>query len=430
MKVTIGATTYTAIKNLSFAPEIDIAGSEVPINEFEVDIITNDAVNVGQFAYLYDDLDNLWAKYWIIYAEHEDAQIVHLKAQSQIKLLERRMLPAVMYSAEPLSDVLDDIFDEIGTSEYTLDSSLSNATISGFCPNQSCKTRLQWVCFVSRAYIKSFFSDKIEILPVDETETFIPIDKTYWKPSISYTDYVTRVRARAYTFTQGTPSTTDEWVSDGTDTYIVTSTTVSVANPDAPVSALTHEVTIDDIYLIDNNNISAILSYLATYYFKRMQLDISVINNAEYIPGDKVIAYQDEYNLVSGYIKKCEFTTGVQAKARISLAPVEVKESATITVRPNIEIPDVPDIIINDWDYLLPTEYNYEIELPWIDTIINGHRYIMRPTVDKITGTVSQSVLINAYYEEALDYFENNLHIISVDGVVLDSEDESRVVIE
>ena len=436
MKVIIASIEYTAIDNLSFAPEISVTGSEIPINEFELDVITTDNVDVGQFAYLYDDLDNLWAKYWIVYAEHADEQIVHLKAQSQLKLLERRMLDAVMYVSEPLSDILTDIFYELGSSEYSLDNALSSTTISGFCPEQSAKTRLQWVCFVSGAYVKSFFSDKINILQVDTTATFIPINKTFWKPTSSYTNYVTRVRARKYSYVQGTPSATDKWVAcveniGGIPTtvyYIESSETISIANEDVPSGTLTHEITIDDITIINDSNVSAILSYLSTYYFKRMKLEFDTINNAEYIPGDFVIAYQDESNLVSGYIEKAEYLFGTQARAKIKLAPVDVVESAVITIvyhYGNITI-------LGKQSYTFPIGYSYEIENPWFDTIIGSIRYVFRPESESVTGTVMADATIDVYYDSVLEYeyTTSTLHIISVDGVNVSETDSSRLVIE
>lgn len=82
MYVTINQTDYTALRNLSFAPETDVTGNAVPINEFSVEIITDDNISYGQYAWLYDDRDNLWAKYWIIYAERISADAVAIRAQS------------------------------------------------------------------------------------------------------------------------------------------------------------------------------------------------------------------------------------------------------------------------------------------------------------------------------------------------------------
>ena len=74
MYVTIDLTDYSTIRNLSFSPQTDVTGNSLPINEFSVDIVTDDDISFGQYAELYDDLDNLWAKYWINYAERLDAE--------------------------------------------------------------------------------------------------------------------------------------------------------------------------------------------------------------------------------------------------------------------------------------------------------------------------------------------------------------------
>ena len=59
MKIVINSTNYTEIKDLKFAPETDVTGIEAVINEFSAEIITDDDIDVGVNAYLYDDLNNL-----------------------------------------------------------------------------------------------------------------------------------------------------------------------------------------------------------------------------------------------------------------------------------------------------------------------------------------------------------------------------------
>ena len=73
MKCVIGGNTYTAVDSLGFSPQADLTGNSLPINKFEVRLFTNDVISYGQFAELRDDLDNLWARYWISYAERIEA---------------------------------------------------------------------------------------------------------------------------------------------------------------------------------------------------------------------------------------------------------------------------------------------------------------------------------------------------------------------
>ena len=88
MKIIINSTTYSGLKNLSYSPETDVFGNSLPINEFRADIITTDDIAMSQWAELRDDLNALWAKYWIVYAERIDRQTVRIQAQSALRLLE------------------------------------------------------------------------------------------------------------------------------------------------------------------------------------------------------------------------------------------------------------------------------------------------------------------------------------------------------
>ena len=424
MYVIIDLTTYSRVRNLSFAPQTDVTGSAVPINEFSLEIVTTDDIGFGQYAELYDDRDNLWAKYWIYYAEHITDNIVQIKARSDIWLLDGVTLDAVLYSGEAISNVLDDLMVRqtgapglVAPVDYTLDSSLSGITISGFCPQQTARARLQWVCFVAGAYIKTFFNDEIEILPIDATSALVPLDRTYWRPTVTYKDHVTAVKVIAYTFTQGTPQTTDKWVTDGTNYYIITEQEYTLANSAAPSSAPDNVVTVSGVYLVNSNNVSGILSHIAPLYFKRTEVQLDVVDNADYIPGDKLTVYADEDTLFTGYAKDLSFSFGVQAKASMLLTAAESVTGAKLVI---LYMWD--DMQIGRAEYTFPVGYSYTIQNLFIDWTMNGHQYVFRPTTATVTGTMtSAGATETVNYAVALDLFEGVLHVISVDSVTVDS---------
>ena len=128
---------YTDIKHLDFSPQVDLVCDALPINEFSVDILTDDDISAGQRAELRDNDDNLWARYWIDYSERVDKDTVHIRARSEITLLDGVELGETMFVSTPLSTALDAIMvREAGGGldapiPYTLDSALSNATVVG-----------------------------------------------------------------------------------------------------------------------------------------------------------------------------------------------------------------------------------------------------------------------------------------------------------
>ena len=441
MKITIGNTTYTKIKSLSFSPETDITGDTVPINNFEAVIVTRDVLNpnvtYGAWAYLYDDLDNLWARYWISYAEHEEIDTIRIIAHDQLAFLDQRKLPATMYD-DGISVILGDIF---GSMTYVVDESLADVIyyeeggvtqeviVSGFCPEQTARERLLWLCLVEGAYVQTYFCENITLRCLTDDTTFIPINKTFWKPSITYRDYVTAIKITYYSYTEGTPQTTDEWVTDGTDYYIQTASTFTLSNSYAPSGAPENVVEVDGITLINVDDVSNIALFLAKYYFNRTEVDMDVINNAEYKPGDKIVGYRDGLNLVSGYIQSADFTFGLQARSTLHVLGVTDVEGATLTILYIYE-DEYNEIQLDKQEFVLPVGYEYSITNPYIDQEMQNHRYVYIPQNEAAEGTVaSGGTEDEELYDIALDmnYEDNVLSIYSVDELELVEEEDTEV---
>jgi hypothetical protein len=415
MYLMVGETKYTQIKDISFAPETDISGDSLPINQFELNIVTPDSIAIGQYAELYDDMDKLWARYWIVYAEHITLQTLRVRAKSPVLLLSQRRLDAELWTAKPAPEAIAEAMQSM---PYTLDASFDNVTLTGFVPSQESRARIQWICFAIGAYVRTFFNDKIEILPIDETEELIPPDKTYYKPSVTFNDYVTTIQASAYSFTHGTPDVTDEYVEDSNGNYyIVNSQFVRLHNPDVPASAPEKTITIDGVYLVNNDNVSSILTYLSQMYFKRTEVDLDVINNGEYEPGAKVIIHVDDETMYAGRVASCDFAFGLQAKSKMHMVPTDMRESSTLDVTYTFN-----GVKVGRYHYRFPVDYAYSITCPYIDYQYNGHRYILRPTVTEISGTMtSEAQTITVPYVAALDYSDETLTVISVDDFTTES---------
>lgn len=424
MKLLIGNKTYSKLRGLKFDPAVDVTGSAVPINEFSCDVITEDDIDAMQYVELFDDADMLWAKYWIVYADRADVNTVTVKAQSSLKLLERRMLEAHMYDDEPVTNVIADIFNELGADSYVLDESFDEATLTGFVPYQSCKTRLQWVCFVLGAYIKSFFCETVEILPLEQTAKVIPLEKVYWKPNLVYGEYRTRISVTAYGYEQGTPGTTDTWVEDNNGVvYIQSQLNHGLRNPDIPVGTLTHETHYSDVTLVNDDNVDAILTRLGPSLFRRLSVEFQAINNGEYLPGARVIVFTDQTHAVEGYIEKADFSYGLQAASKIILTPAVTVECALLTV-----IYKYDDTEVERFEYYWPIGYPYEIDCPYFDVTWLGTRYILKPSVAKITGVLtSEGDTVVVPCTPVLEYRNGDLYIISVDDFTAE-EGTVRVV--
>ena len=431
MYLVVDEVEFSSLKNLSFSPQTDLTGSSIPINTFSVDVVTDQSISVGDYALLKDDLDNLWAKYIVTSAEKIDPETLRVECKSMLYLCEGYKLDAVMYNGASLASVLDFTLvvptEAQGitiTLDYTLDSSFSGQTITGYCPEQTPRERLVWICFCIGAYVKTYFNEQIEILPIPIAETSVPLEKTYWRPSLTYRDYVTSIKVKYYSFAAGTPATTDKYVTVGETHYIVTESAITLVNADAPSGLPKNELTVEGVYLIHQNNVNAILNFLARWHFKRQTIDAEVIDNAEFMPGQKLNVFTDPETIMSGYVDNASFSFGKQAKARLHLIATVSVDSSKLTILYKWDT-----IQIGKATYSFPEGFVYSITNPYIDMTMDGHRYIFRPINAACTGTMGADDETKTEQETpALNLYNKVLHIISVDSFTADASQDGITI--
>ena len=177
-------------------------------------------------------------------------------------------------------------------------------------------------------------------------------------------------------------------------------------------------VEVDGVYLINQGNVSGLLGRLTGRYFKRTTVDLDVIDNGEYLPGERVIVYANANTLYEGNIESAAFRFGRQARATLHLSAAEEVEGAELTVTYVWQ-----GMTVALETYVLPVGYAYSISTRYIDMTLDGHRYILRPTTGTITGTMtSEGAAVTVTCETALDLYEGVLHIYDVDDFSVDVE--------
>jgi hypothetical protein len=409
MKIVINEVEYTALTGLRFEPETDLSGNTVPINEFQCDIITDsNDITFGKWAELRDDLDTLWARYWLVYAERINRETVRIIGQSPLVFLDRVTMPAKMYNTTA-DDILEEIMASIGAygqegdiiEDTTVEDTFANLDVVGFCPEQTARERLQWLLLCTGGYIKSFFDTVLRIKMIDSADgVLIPINRTFWKPSLTYRDYVTEVKVDYYTFTSGTPSSTDEYVTDGTNYWIAQRGQMSVTNTNAPQGAPENVVYIEGVTLISHDLAYSILWRLVDYYFNRAEIEADVINNAEYMPGQRVFVYTEEDKIHQAYINRASFKFGVQARSSLHLTGAEAVEIVKLTILYKWGNVQVAKRVMS-----IPKDYLFETTTDYLDWTYNGHRYIFRPTAKKVSVTIQEDSTVIVNVVIAIDYF-------------------------
>jgi hypothetical protein len=335
-------------------------------------------------------------------------------------------------STAPMESYREDGLDyEINAPVYAIDDELvekwetEHTGITGYAPEQTARERLQWILFITGAYIKSFFNEIVEIKKIPEATIPIPNNKVFWRPSIKYSDYVTAVIVTAYTYTptSSDPRTTDKWVQDEYGhVYIQSEHEVKLTNPDVPVTAPPKEIKVNDLTLINNTNVSEIASRMALYYFKRVEMDASVIDCGEYLPGDKCIIASVGDAIVTGFINSASFVFGHKQGAKLHLTQSDV----SLAVKLIIIYTDHGEEVQRA-EYYLPAGYNFSIENPY-PKIKDGNRFtVYFPINDYAEGIMGETETV--IYEPvhiALQKVKKRLYIFDVDALS-NNEDELRI---
>lgn len=429
MKIIINGLTYTTIKNLSFAPEADPISLEVVINGFTADIITDVEIDPGVNVFLYDDLDNIWAKYKLIDSVRKNDETLTITAESVLKRLDRKMMNPVMYENQPVNQILALIFRGISSSDWTTTEAINDKYVTGYFPKQSARERLQWICFTCGLFVRSFFYDRVVIKSIDSTTTAVPIEKVYWRPTLNYKDPVTKVSATIYSYVEGEPQNTDKWVQVGNTYYIQTTQEVSLINPDYSNNEDDNVVSVDDVSIINADNWQLILSRMANYFFNRVEVDAEVINNRDYVPGDQIALPINGEDVATGYIESTDFTFGLQAKSKIKLAQINMGKAGRLTI-----IYKYINKKLGSQIYFLPRDVQYSIQNPYLDITTgsgkNYKRYIYFPLQSAATGTIDAArVTDEEDYDRALCHTGKGILIIwSVDTATLTTSGDKRIV--
>lgn len=416
-KTTSGTNSreYVTLKNLQYAPSADVISERVAVDEFEADIVTDDDIRSGLVGELRDDT-KLWAAGRVVYAEHKDPKTVHVRIQSELFFLDRKMMPAKMYNAVSVQTAIEEIATTAGITILFNASAVSGVTVTGFCDEQSCRNRLQYILFACGLYITSSFVEHPTVTNLTNALTAaIPEDVIYWRPTPTYEEAVTAVNVTAFSFTQGTPSSGEEYVTDGITTWIVTRQNVRLTNPNVPALSATNEVHIEDVMLITQANASLIASLLGQYYFTRMSVDFDCINNGEYAVGNVyAIPLGDGYTEgAQGFAEELDYSFGTQAKSRVKLGSCANVDCHKLTI-----IYRYSSKVIEQRFYTLPEGFPYSITTEYLRKSYEGQEYVFRPTTAAVTGTMGSSD-VTTYVDLAvalqLDLSTRILTVISVD---------------
>lgn len=318
------------------------------------------------------------------------------------------ILPAVPYEIDA------DLADEWLT---------QHTGLTGYVPEQSARDRLQWIMLVTGAYIKTFFSDTIEIKKADlqRAAEYIPDSNVFWKPSVKYKEAVTAlvIKSYSYTLTQQDPGTTEEWVQDEYgNIYIQTTQEFRLEDTSLPVTTPPNEVVIDNVTLVNANNVNAILGRVATMYFKRMELEASIIDGGQFLPADKVCVINPLGGVFIGFVNSADFIFGKMQKAKLNISEYLLYDNACKLI---IIYADEGEEVCR-FEYTLPPAYSFSIENVFPEVIDGDTRTIYYPVNEYATGTMEAEgdTIITEVCHPAIRQVKKRLYIYDVDNGTFD----------
>lgn len=404
--------TYTTLDNLSFSLETNVTGSSLPINGFSVEIYTTDSINIGSTVQLYDDLDQLWAEYECVRADVAPGGWMRIQARCWLWRLDEYVAEAVVFDGETVSDVMDD-YDTRLLKIVGVDTELAAMELYGYLPEQSMRERFISIAFAIGGYFKSW-GGTVELLKIDDTATVIPATDTYLrpKPKVERLDPVSYVAINAWSVVEGTPQQGDQSAEVDGHTYILTPTPMELTQT-VPFIFESNGKKINDLAIINEDNADDVLAHMAKYYFPAVDCEFECINNRQYFPGDKVTVPLDGENAVTGYIERCDFAFGVQAKARLKLTACS-------------DVPLAKLVIVYQWEgaelarqtYSFPVGYAYSVRTRALDVTTNSHRYVFYPRTGSVAGTMTaQGITATVVCDVALDLYKKVLSVLIVDEV-------------
>lgn len=413
-------TDYTDIANPTYGCEADYIGGSLPITQFSVEIHTTDRIRQNSRLDICFET-GAECMYSIVDVQQMEPGTVRVLARSKLAYLDKRHLKAKYYNNEEIQTVLTDTFGSSRDWWYNLHYDLAEERITGYFPEQTARERLQQICFTIGAYLKTYFQmgTDIEIKPFgSESDYEVPIEHTYWRPQITYRDFVKSVTVRAYTYTE-TPKanigSTDEWVEAGGKYYVEATQDFTLNNPNTlPNYAEQNEVEITNIRIITPTNVSALLTRLGDYYFNRTDIKADILGIEYPSAGTLVTIYTDEETTQTGYITAADYKFGrYYCKIRITVSMATEAKVKRLIIKYKWG-----NKVIEKQTFRFPEGAEYDIQTVFVDKKLNGHRYIFRPTAAWVSGTMGSATKTEEVpCLPALDFVDKILEIISVDEV-------------
>lgn len=197
--------------------EMDLTGASLPYNKLSFSVYSQDKEfdifnPQGVYTLLQKKqqlsvtafLNDRRVFYGIFYvdeiAQNQDTTLT-IEAHDAIAIMDSTYYWGGIYNNVPIKTLLDDFFLNAGFA-YTLDSQLSDKTITGYIPYGTHRDTLNMICMAIGATASTARTGTVVIRPLDTTPQFeIGLDRKIVSSTVKFLEYVSGVDVTAYSYT-------------------------------------------------------------------------------------------------------------------------------------------------------------------------------------------------------------------------------------
>lgn len=316
--------------------------------------------------------------------------LYEIQGYSLVYRLDTPKVPAKYYNGVSLSVALKDVEKNANGSfgvTYNVDTALSGKTITGYCPEQTARERLQQFCWAVGGYVSCACSVLINIFAIPSTvQGTVPKSKIYAFPAVANEDEVARVNLTVHTYTAGTSGDDIVIDADG-NKYVHTTSTLTMANT-ALTGVSNREISVDNATLVNSSNAQATLLRMSSVYFNSGTW-YGTTTPQGYIPGQMVQTEDRDGQMQKGYISALTYSFGKGAATTM-----ELKQSVSISglPAPVLSVTSTNETLwITSSDDRVTSFMLYDN-----DTLIHTFTQLSTPTASITNGTMSWNSIANA----------------------------------
>lgn len=290
------------IRSAKITNETSLSSLELPISRFSFTLDSREDVDF--LFQLKQPLEvtnggNLIGVYYIDKSRKTGAGVYNVESEDSIGLLDDVPFPGGSYLGGISAQAL---FTQIVDGAFNIQFEIPDTTVYGIIQPCSRREALMQVAFAWGALVSTDGIDGIRVFSTDQVMSEIGSDRVYTGVSVEVGSIVTEVIVTAHSYSIGSGG-----VEIGGQSYIDTTKTYSVRNPNVTATDKENVIKVDNATLVSNGNGQDVAQRLYDYHMKRNSNRAKIVWDGEHL-GDLVGLPNIWGSSNTGHIAKMEIT--------------------------------------------------------------------------------------------------------------------------